>query len=133
MLISNNSLHFYRYSLCKKSQNLPKTGSQEGLRFLWLPGRRKRARASRPGASLVGKSLRAFPTVFAVCRAHNLFAIGEQIPYIMEQLPLAIVPLDSLRDAPHLQPEMYFLPGTRPGRKCSEFLLLLTQQTLRGF
>ena len=30
----------------------------------------------------------------------------------MEQLPLAIVPLDSLRDAPHLQPELYFLPGT---------------------
>ena len=73
-----------------------------------------------------------FRQFFAVCCAHNLFAIGEQIPYIMEQLPLAIVPLDSLRDAPHLQPEMYFLPGTggelprrgkrshpgvRPGRK----------------
>ncbi|MDD6856534.1 MAG: hypothetical protein PUD66_08960, partial [Oscillospiraceae bacterium] len=81
---------------------------------------------------LVEKPLRAFPPAFAVCRAHNLFAVGEQIPYIMEQLPLAIVQLDSLRDAPHLQPEMYFLPGTegelprrgkrshpgvRPGRK----------------
>ena len=33
----------------------------------------------------------------AVCRAHNLFAGGEQIP--------------------HLQTEKNFRPGTRPGRK----------------
>ena len=71
-----------------------------------------------PGpAELVEKPLRAFPPAFAVCRAHNLFAVGEQIPYIMEQLPLAIVPLDSLRDAPHLQPEKCFRPRTRRGRK----------------
>ena len=38
-----------------------------------------------------------FLTKFAVCYAHNLFADGEQIP--------------------HLQPEKYFRPGTRPGRK----------------
>ncbi len=38
-----------------------------------------------------------FRQVFAVCRAHSLFAYGEQLA--------------------HLQPEMYFLSGTRPDRK----------------
>ena len=39
----------------------------------------------------------AFRQIFAVCCAQNLFAVSEQIL--------------------HLQPEKYFLPGTRPGRK----------------
>ncbi len=39
----------------------------------------------------------AFRQVFAVCCAHNLSAHGEQIS--------------------HLQPDKYFRPGTRPGRK----------------
>ena len=96
----------------------------------------------------LSKNLRAFPPVFSGCRAHDLFAVGEQIPYIMEQLPLAIVPLDSLRDAPHLQPEKCFRPrtegelprrgkrshpGVRRGRKQFEPFSLLTQRTLRGF
>jgi hypothetical protein len=38
-----------------------------------------------------------FEKRLAVCRAHNLFADGEQIP--------------------HLQTEKNFLPGTRPGKK----------------
>ena len=38
-----------------------------------------------------------FRQVFAVCRAHSLFAYGEQLA--------------------HLQPEKYFLSGTRPDRK----------------
>jgi hypothetical protein len=63
--------------------------------------------------SLSKKSFGLFRQFFAVCCAHNLFAVGEQIP--------------------HLQPEKYFLPGTRPGRKCSEFDFLLPQKTLRGF
>ena len=57
-----------------------------------------RPRTFVPGAyELVEKPLRAFPPVFAVCCAHNLFAIGEQIP--------------------HLQPEKCFRPRTRRGRK----------------
>ena len=55
----------------------------------------------------------AFRQVFAVCCAHNLFAVGEQIP--------------------HLQPEKCFRPRTRRGRKRFELYLLLMQQTLRGF
>ena len=66
---------------------------------------------------LGGKPLRAFPPVFAVCCAYHLFAAGDQIPYIFEQLPLAMVPFDSLCDAPRLQPEMFFLSGTCPDRK----------------
>ncbi|MBQ3192673.1 MAG: hypothetical protein IJB59_03775, partial [Oscillospiraceae bacterium] len=45
--------------------------------------------------------------------AHNLFAYGEQIP--------------------HLQPEKYFLPGTRPGRKYFSLYFPLARKTLRGF
>ena len=33
---------------------------------------------------------------------------------IIEQLPLAIVNFDSLRDAPHLQPVKYLTSGTCP-------------------
>ena len=50
---------------------------------------------------------------FAVCCAHNLYAFGVQIP--------------------HLQPEKYFLPGTRPGRKSIPILFAASRQTLRGF
>ena len=55
----------------------------------------------------------AFRQVFAVCRAHNLFAYGGQIL--------------------HLQPEKYFLPGTRPGRKWIEMGLPQKRQILRSF
>ena len=55
----------------------------------------------------------AFRQFFAVCCAHHLSADSRQIP--------------------HLQPEKYFLPGTRPGRKCFLLYFLLTQKTLRGF
>jgi len=54
-----------------------------------------------------------FRQTFAVCCAHNLFACSKQIP--------------------HLQPEMYFLPGTRPGRKSFDFIRRLLRRTLRGF
>jgi len=63
--------------------------------------------------SLSKNPFRAFHQFFAVCCAHNLFAIGEQIP--------------------HLQPEKYFLPGTRPGRKCFSLYFPLARKTLRGF
>ena len=55
----------------------------------------------------------AFRQDFAVCRAHNLFAYGGQIL--------------------HLQPEKYFLPGTRPGRKWIEMGLPQKRQILRSF
>ena len=45
-----------------------------------------------PLLSLSKKTFGLFRQFFAVCCAHNLFAIGEQIP--------------------HLQPEKYFAPGT---------------------
>ena len=61
----------------------------------------------------VEKPLRGFPAGFAVCRAQNLFATGEQIP--------------------HLQPEKYFLPGTRPGRKWISIGLQLARQILGSF
>ena len=70
-----------------------------------VPGRHRFQTVENP--------LRGFLTVFAVCCAHNLFAAGEQIP--------------------HLQPEMYFLPGTRPGRKWIPFCLPLLRQILRSF
>ena len=55
----------------------------------------------------------AFRQFSAVCCAHNLYAFGVQIP--------------------HLQPEMYFVSGTRPDTKCFSLYFLLTQKTLRGF
>ena len=55
----------------------------------------------------------AFRQFSAVCCAHNLYAFGVQIP--------------------HLQPDMYFVSGTRPDTKCSKLYFPLTQKTLRGF
>ena len=61
----------------------------------------QKARAHRPAGALfqaVEKPLTGFSDKFsAVCCAHSLFAYGEQLA--------------------HLQPEMYFLSGTRPDRK----------------
>ena len=54
-------------------------------------------RQARRVDETVKKGQGPFLTKFAVCYAHNLFADGEQIT--------------------HLQPEKYFRPGTRPGRK----------------
>jgi hypothetical protein len=48
-------------------------------------------------ASLSKNPFGLFRQSFAVCCAHNLFAVGKQIP--------------------HLQPDKYFAPGTRPGAK----------------
>ena len=51
-----------------------------------------------PRIQAVEKPLTGFSDKFsAVCCAHSLFAYGEQLA--------------------HLQPEMYFLSGTRPDRK----------------
>ncbi|MBQ3192760.1 MAG: hypothetical protein IJB59_04220, partial [Oscillospiraceae bacterium] len=36
-------------------------------------------------------------------------------------------------EIPHLQPEKYFLPGTRPGRKYFSLYFPLARKTLRGF
>ena len=60
---------------------------------------RGKARCEKQRAQTVEKPLTGFSDklVFAVCRAHSLFAYGEQLA--------------------HLQPEMYFLSGTRPDRK----------------
>ncbi len=54
----------------------------------------------------------AFRQVFAVCCVHNLSAHGEQIP--------------------HLQPDKYFRPGTRPSRKWILLYSPLRRRTLRG-
>ena len=65
-------------------------------------------------AELVEKNpIGVFRQYFAVCYAHNLYAFGAQIP--------------------HLQPEMYFVSGTRPDTKYFGLFFLLTQKTLRGF
>ena len=55
----------------------------------------------------------AFRQIFAVCCAHNLFAVSEQIP--------------------HLQPEKYFPSGTRPDEKCFRSCFSLTRKILRSF
>ena len=64
-------------------------------------------------SSLSEKPCRLFRQFFAVCCAHNLFALGEQIP--------------------HLQPEKCFSPRTRRGRKRFELYSPLSRRTLRGF
>ena len=55
----------------------------------------------------------AFRQFFAVCCAHNLFAVSEQIP--------------------HLQPEKYFPPGARPDGKYLLLCFPLTRKILRSF
>ena len=65
------------------------------------------------GLSLSKIPFGAFRQGFAVCRAHSLCAAGAQLA--------------------HLQPDRYFLPGTRPGRKWVAFSLPLLRQILRSF
>jgi len=54
-----------------------------------------------------------FRQFFAVCHAHNLFALGEQIP--------------------HLQPEMYFCPCTRHGQNDFNLFATLAANSARLF
>ena len=56
-----------------------------------------RFRKKRGSFETVKKGFALFDKRIAVCRAHDLYAFGVQIA--------------------HLQPELYFLSGTRPDRK----------------
>ena len=71
-------------------------------------GRIPSCRPIGAGLSLSKIPFGAFRQGFAVCRAHSLCAAGAQLA--------------------HLQPEMYFLPGTRPGRKWISLCFPLLRQ-----
>jgi len=64
-------------------------------------------------SSLAENPFGLFRQFFAVCCAHNLFAIGEQIL--------------------HLQPEMCFRPRTRRGRKRFYFVFRLRGKFCEAF
>ena len=78
-----------------------------------VSGRIPGCRPIGAGLSLSKIPFGAFRQGFAVCRAHSLCAAGAQLA--------------------HLQPDRYFLPGTRPGRKWVSFSLPLLRQILRSF
>ena len=59
------------------------------------------------------KACGLFRQFFAVCCAHSLCAVGAQLV--------------------HLQPEKYFVSGTRPDTKCFRLCFSLTRKILRSF
>ena len=80
--------------------NYATVGREQAPPYPELPGNGNltRKRAADTGRwSLSKKTSGLFRQAFAVCCAHNLYAFGVQIP--------------------HLQPEKYFVPGTRPDTK----------------
>ena len=83
------------------------------LFFFLFDGHRPKNAAGFPAAfELVEKGLRPFPPDSAACCAHNLFAVGEQIP--------------------HLQSERCFRPRTRRGQKRFGLYSPPVRRTLRG-